>query len=538
MTVHLLAHIGRFARDTRAGATAIAAAAITVMTIGGTALIVDHLWLVNQRDLLKSAADAGTIAATLELGNLPASMSDEDVNAHLQPIAERYVLFNLAGNLSTGAREKMNETLEVALTVNRGAGTIDVEAKADLGGTLLSRWVLGYAGPADGIAVDSGVRAAIDETEIVLALDITGSMLDNLDGIRVPSTDPSSRINIIKKAAGDLVDILTARDSAGIAVGLVPWNYRVRLDASTRSHWETEGWAVYPATRTYPHPVRGPGAARYPPEVQTLPSRSRLPSECRAWAGCLDMSTDRFSMALPSATPFTMNFFTEQTTYPEDQYVSYRCQDYTRTEAKSARPRRWEEPLCYDLDRAPAGQMCRSGDVQADGPWRVQPQDNCGGAPIMPLTADPRRARNAIDALKVGGSATYSSAGIAWARRLLSPDWRSVWGDPVHPVDADGSVQKVIVLLTDGEDNHYSDARAHRREGCTAAKRDGILIFTVAAMNPRNVSRGLAQDLKDCSSQSDDPNGSYVFLNNATPDALEQAFAEIGRQIVSLRRMY
>ena len=538
MTLRLLSRIGHFARDTRGGATAIAAAVITLMTIGGTALIVDHLWLVNQRDLLKTAADAGGVAATLELAGLPASMSDDEVDAALQPIAERYVRFNLAGNLSAGVRDKMDESLVVSLDVDRAVGTVDVEAKADMGGTLLSKWILGYAGPADGIAVHSGVGAAIGGTEIVLALDITGSMLDDLDGKRVPANDPNSRINIVKQAAVDLVDLLAARDSGAITVGLVPWNYRVRLDETTRSHWETEDWAVYPATRTYPHPERGPGAKRYPPEVQTLPPRSRLPEECRAWAGCLDMSADRFSTTLPSATPFTMNFFTEQTTYPEDQYVSYRCQDYTRIEAGSAKPG-WEEPLCYDLDRVPAGQrMCGSGDIQADGPWRVQPQDDCGGPPIMPLTADLQEARDAIDALEAGGAATYSSAGVAWARRLLSPEWRPVWGDPVHPADADGSVQKVIVLLTDGEDNHYSDARAHRREGCRAAKGDGILIFTVAAMSPDNVSGRLEKDLEECSSQSDHPSGRYVFVNNATPAALGEAFAEIGRQLMSLRRIY
>ena len=75
------------------------------MTVGGTALIVDHLWLVNQRDLLKSAADSAAVAATLALIELPASTSDDDVGAALPPIAERYVRFNLSGNLSTRARE-------------------------------------------------------------------------------------------------------------------------------------------------------------------------------------------------------------------------------------------------------------------------------------------------------------------------------------------------------------------------------------------------------------------------------------------------
>ena len=340
----------------------------------------------------------------------------------------------------------------------------------------------------------------------------------------------------MRKAARDLVDILAARENSTIAVGLVPWSYRVRLDAATRSSWEREGWATYPASRTYPHPARGPGAARYPPEQQSLPEQTRLPASCRAWAGCLDKRDSLFSTALPADDPFVMSFFTPQTTYPESQYTSYACQDYTRVEAQG---HTWEEPLCYDIDRAAnRWSICGSGDIQADGPWRVSPQDNCRGPSIMPLTTTLADARTAINALHSSGSATYSSVGIAWAMRLLSPAWRSVWGHAEHPMDADTDVQKVIVLLTDGEDNHLTDAFIHRSEGCTAAKQAGILIFTIAAMNPGNLSRRLESQLTECSSQSDYPDGKYAFVNNATPAALEEAFAEIGRQIMSLRRTH
>ena len=57
----------RFLRDTRAGATAIAAAAVTVMSVGGAALIGDHAWLIDQRDVPKTATDAATVATTIEM---------------------------------------------------------------------------------------------------------------------------------------------------------------------------------------------------------------------------------------------------------------------------------------------------------------------------------------------------------------------------------------------------------------------------------------------------------------------------------------
>ena len=455
---------------------------------------------------------------------------------------------NVAGNLSEEARQRMNETLEVSVDVNRSLGTVGVRAQADLGGTLLSKWFLDYAGPEDGVAVQAGAEGAVNASELVLVIDITGSMLDDLRGARVDRNDPTSRINIVKQAAEDLIDILSSHENSTIAVGIVPWTYRVRLDQPTRTRWETHGWAVYPTERTYPHPTRGPpGPEMYLPESQSLPLQNSLPLACRAWAGCLDRRVvngqgnasppPSFSTMLHSAEPFAMNFYTHQTSYPDGQYVSYACQDYTRG---ASRRQGGEEPLCYDLDSAPPGQgLCRDGDIRPDGPWRVKPQDNCSTtSEIMPLNTHLSAVRTAIDGLRASGAATYSSAGIAWGIRLLEASWRDIWGDPVHPMEAETGVQKAIVLLTDGEDNHLTTARTHRQQGCTAAKNAGIVIFTITAMSPDNVGEPLAEELTKCSSQDDDPDGNYVFINNTTPDQLREAFAGIARQMISLRRTY
>ena len=538
----------RFLRETRAGATALVAVAVTMMALGGAALVTDHIWLVHQRDLLKTSSDAAVMAATMELQKLPASMSDDDVEERLQAVAERYVWLNLVANLPENSpalkiEEGLKKGLDVDLDVDRSLGAVTVVARADMGGTLLAkRFLVNFENDGE-IGVNSGAEGSIGATELVLAIDVTGSMSANLAGDSVGASDPTSRISIVKQAAVDLIDILAAHENSTIAVGIVPWNYRVRLNPATRTQWEADGWAVYPAERTYPHPTRGPpGSDRYLPETQSLPARNRLPTACRAWEGCVDMRVvdarlrPSFSTVLPSAEPFVMNFFTDQTTYPETQYASYACQDYTRAESRG---RGGEEPLCYDLDSAPPGQnLCHSGDIQPDGPWRVPPQDNCGGSAVMSLNPELGDVRATIGRLQSGGSATYSSAGIAWAIRLLDSSWRDTWGHSVHPMDPSTGVQKVIVLLTDGEDNHFSDAGAHRQEGCTAAKNEGVIIFTIAAMHPSHLGNRLANDLRRCSSQDDDPDGTYFFVNNADPDALREAFADIGTQMISLRRTH
>ena len=531
----MIAH--RFFRETRAGATAIAAACVTLMTVGGTALIVDHVWLVHQRDLLKTATDSASIAATLELQNLPSSVSDEDAGIVLQPIADRFVRFIVGANFPDGLRETALDTLEVIVTVDRNAASFGVAAEADMGGTLLAK-LLSLDSGSGTLKADSGAEGSLGATEIVLVIDTTGSMGNTLDG----STQggPNTRMKIVKKAAINLVDVLESFPNSALAVGIVPWTWRVRLDQATRTRWETKGWAVYPNEREYPHPTRGPpDSSRYLPERQSLPDRNRLPSACRAWLGCPDMRLENgkpsFSTTLPSAEPFIMNYYTDRTSSPDRQYASYQCQDYTRAESKD---QGGEEPLCYDLDRAPSDQnLCRGGDIQPDGPWRVQPQDDChNSSTIAPLDSNLTAVRTAIRNLSAGGSSTYSSAGVAWGIRLLDASWRDAWNDAVHPMDKNTGVQKVLVLLTDGQDNARGDAFEHRQDGCTAAKNAGIIVFTVAAMHPSKVGSSLANELRNCSSVTEDPGGTYVFLNNPTPEKLKDAFANIVKQVIQLRR--
>ena len=77
-----------------------------------------------------------------------------------------------------------------------------------------------------------------------------------------------------------------------------------------------------------------------------------------------------------------------------------------------------------------------------------------------------------------------------------------------------------------------------RGDACALAKAEGTEIFVIAAMPPGEVTGELGRTLRECSSEGDDPAGTYVFLNNATPESLEAAFADIGRQITSLRRTH
>ena len=121
----------------------------------------------------------------------------------------------------------------------------------------------------------------------------------------------------------------------------------------------------------------------------------------------------------------------------------------------------------------------------------------------------------------------------------------------MHPVDPGASdnagLRKAIVLLTDGEDTHCgldnhdcsaSPVGIARADACAAAKAAGTEIFVVAAMAPSKVAQDFGDSLTACSSAAENPDGTYVFLNNATKESLEHAFADIASQLRTVRRVY
>ena len=140
----------------------------------------------------------------------------------------------------------------------------------------------------------------------------------------------------------------------------------------------------------------------------------------------------------------------------------------------------------------------------------------------------------AIDALAPIGHQTYSALGLLWGQRLLDHAWRTVWGGTVHPVDPaardSAGLRKVIVLLTDGEDTYCgrgnescADSRVglSRADACTKVKEAGTEIFVIAAMHPDKVSDALGTSLRACSSESDDSDDVYAFLDNSSKEDLK-----------------
>ena len=442
------------------------------------------------------------------------------------------MLINLA-HLSPERLQRASESLTFSITPDRAAGTVRVVASADLGGTLLSQHLplLGeYSGPGS-ITVDVGTVRNVNPVEVVLAIDITGSMVEGVDGTR-PADPSKSRMATVKKAAKELAETLLTDVDAPVAVAVVPWHFTVRLSETARTKWMDEDWAVYPTTQEYTFPYSGwrGGAAA----IQAVPKLADTD-----WLGCLQQRSlsgqypPGIEADLPSTEPFTQAFF-----MPAPNTV-YQC--YTEPF-----PNNYNYQRCYDkssitvpmlddnFDSIPGGKHAQKKPVQYGC--------HASMASMMGLSRKAQMITTAIDAMTaVNGSSTYSSLGLIWGRRMLDPTWRTVWGGTFHPVDSaledNEGVRKVIVLLTDGVDNwaRGNFFATSREDACKAAKDSGLEIFIVAAMVPR---QWLETELRECSSESSESDTKYAYLNNKTNDDLLAAFRNITNDIVTIRRTH
>ena len=539
--------VRRFLRDVRGGATSIMATMVAVMTVAAAALIVDHNWLVDQRDTMKNAADAAAVAATIEMkrpgvqGKNASELAD-----HLKGVAETYVKLNLS-HLSGERLTKAKSSLTVTATPDDDGNTVRVTASADLGGTLFSRHlpIMGnYTGPSS-VRTVAMVEGASNPIEVVLAIDISTSMDATLDKRPAKADGSDSRMAIVKRAATALVDILGPNAENRVAVGLVPWQAQVRLDETLKGQWRTVKWAKYPKKRHYGaiYTCSPIGNCTSRPDDQGLADEA--PED---WRGCVDEQrvdgdghaklppgnppTEAALLSLPSPeNPFAQGI------YASTYGFAYEC-------LQSQLPANLLYHDCYSTPGT-------GSSSKIYGPYEAQRFCPADASPILPLSPVASDVKDAIGNLKAVGLATYSALGVLWGQRLLTPGWKQVWGDDVHPVDPaseDGTgARKAIVLLTDGEDNQcgpgdpsceHNQVGIKRQTACDMAKKAGIEVFVIAAMHPDQVSGTLGASLKACSSEADDSDGKYVFLNNADAESLETAFADIANQLKVFRRVY
>lgn len=335
------------------------------------------------------------------------------------------------------------------------------------------------------IGVDAEAQAdASPPIEVVLALDNTGSMSNDMDALR--------------DGAQDLAEFLLSLDGDSVSVGLVPFVAQVNIGTANSGWLDTTGTnpyngallegrylgyrnttsgscsgAKYPTTSggfavrwikgngSYPSPYTNTGRcyAFSPQDVNVWSLYDNLPGSAQ-WGGCVEMRPPPYDITddAPSAgTPATrwVPFFSlddgGDVSNPDNDWITSSSYDTTNPLAVSGSPT-WNANTATNVVRTLSVYKYRSGvsvstsssNTSGRGPNRGCP------TPIVPLTTNENTVVSGIQGmLHWNGGGTNQIEGLAWAWRVLSPGAPFTQGRPYD--DPNDPVRKVIVLFTDGD---------------------------------------------------------------------------------------
>ena len=345
------------------------------------------------------------------------------------------------------------------------------------------------------VSAHSQVTRASMGMELVLVLDTTGSMSGSAGG-------GVSKMTAAKNASNDLLDILYGEETTieDLWVGLVPFAQAVNIGTSH------DAWTSDPSM---PAPGWGP----------------------TTWMGCVDArETDNRDVTddTPILYPFPKYYWTCHSSYNGW---------YGNNSGHS------------DCDTWGGGFGYKTPLSTSRGPNKY-----CSQA-ITPLTANKNTVVSAINTLTPQGN-THIVLGAAWAWRLLSPNWKNLWGGEMDandlPLDyGTPLMNKVVILMTDGDNtisNSTKGAYGYLSEGrlgttnqsvaettlnnrtlqvCTSMKNNGILIYTIAFGT--DIGQTAQDMLEDCATSPD-----HYFYSPTAGD-LDDAFHQIGDSLANLR---
>lgn len=135
-----------------------------------------------------------------------------------------------------------------------------------------------------------------------------------------------------------------------------------------------------------------------------------------------------------------------------------------------------------------------------------------------------------IDTMQASGC-TRINVGLMWGWFTLSPKWVGLWdaGQPNLPAQPNPLLDKVMVLMTDGQNTVYVGAPGHSNDNnstallCTSIKAQGITLYTVGFGQSFNLNEEL---LRNCATSP-----SHYWLAPTAAD-LRTAFRQIADDIV------
>lgn len=328
-------------------------------------------------------------------------------------------------------------------------------------------------GDAEKVSVSATAVWSQRAMDMVLVLDTTLSM----EGTRLTS---------LKRAATDMVNMIDGFENDNFRISVVPFSNYVNVGMSRRY----ESWMTVPNDTSTTSNV-----CRTRRDVTSS-------TNCRTVRG----TRDRDGVSVP--------------------YTYQQCDNAYGAEYEVCGPQTVTQKW-YGC----VGSRDEPHDTRTDYNGRKFPGLlNVGcGAEVLEMTSSLAAARSTISNLSAVGN-TYMPSGLMWG-------WRALSSDRPLRVSIEPKTERVMVLMTDGEntrskngDKHEgsskADADRKTTEICNAVKSEEIIVYTIAYEVTDAATKSL---LQNCAS------GRQRYFNARNAQQLERAFKEIAESLSDLR---
>ena len=537
------------------GAVAPLVAVCAVMLIGAVAVAVD----VGRGQVAQSKLQAALDSAGLAAGAVVSQALNETA---LKAEAKKYLQENFAGYTIDATIDPDPNGFVLELSENEQLVTLSATA------TLPTTFMKIFGRDSIQIAARTEITREMTGLEVVLVLDVTGSMCD---------PDCSKR-DTMKQGALNLVNKMFTEgaDSNDLWIGIVPFSQSVNI-GTDRTGWLTD----YTARMTYDNCVgpsshsnwthnhsTGETVPNYcPSNGPNVSTRTKAHTLVNDWMVAPDPVAPKVVLPTPRwSGPMAPWYFGPHAWAGcvEERHASGRdvtddppsvegWKTYFAPDTSDSGGNNWRGP-------SSSGSLLQ----QESGSYRVSASRSankgCPPTPVLPLTNVKADLDAAINAIDVSGY-TMLPVGAAWGWRLLSPEWADgKWEDDTMtandlplPYD-EPQMDKVVVFLTDGnndmpgdstytaygrlndeylgtDDEQTAEAELDSRflEICDATKapQRGIRIYTISV--GADVQQDTRDMLKTCASLGD-----YYFHAVNAADLINK-FNEVADALSKLR---
>lgn len=217
------------AKDTSGNALMILAFSIVpLLALVGSSIDMGRAYLVESR--LQQACDAGVLGARKELGAITNFDPDVDGAAVVNK-GNRFFNANFADGIYNSVDRSFEMTLEEDQSVG---GTASV---------ILPTEIMQFFGKEQiDISVNCRAELSIPNTDIMMALDVTGSMAES------NPDDAAPKISVLKSVVKDFYATMeaTRQPQSRIRYGFVPYSTNVNVGALLKDEWVVSQWS-YPS---------------------------------------------------------------------------------------------------------------------------------------------------------------------------------------------------------------------------------------------------------------------------------------------------